>query len=1137
LPPNVRASTEFGVDRVADRISLAKLGRVDFAFGGERFFHVRKDARDSLGLADALFALRGDVVFADIDAARAVADSLRAKTGAPVGAAQVYAMGLIHEVCHAVVATYRKTVAPAAFDKALEALRAQLDAGLDKTLAAFVRTYPPPSVYRGEQTASQYLGGSSDGVSNREWMLEEILLLWLANQNPAFAPIAPIIRDDDLRAQTAYPALIDAVQAIFADEPRMGPGDQSLVDLLLAPIRHAPNSLTGQLEYMRVHWGLELSKLTAWRRLLSGIDFLREEANWFMKRGHGNEPAPSAPVTFGGDLYEEPERYSPDKDWMPKVVMIAKSTFVWLDQLSKKYKRQVATLADVPDEELDALARRGFTALWLIGVWQRSRASQRIKQMQGNPDALASAYSLYDYVIASELGGHDAYESLRARAWRRGIRLASDMVPNHMGIDSRWVIEHPDWFIQSREPPFPYRFTGADLSDDDRVGIQIEDGYWSRTDAAVVFRRFDKHTGDQRFVYHGNDGTSMPWNDTAQLDYLLPQVREAVIQTILHVARMFPVIRFDAAMTLAKRHYQRLWFPLPGHGGDIPSRARFSMTREEFDRAFPIEFWREVVDRVAQEAPDTLLLAEAFWLMEGYFVRTLGMHRVYNSAFMNMLKREENANFRSSIKNVLEFDPRILERHVNFMNNPDEETAIAQFGKDDKYFGVATLLSTMPGLPMFGHGQVEGFTEKYGMEYRRAMRDEEPDGWLVERHEREIFPLLRRRHLWSGVDQFHLFDMVTPEGHVDEDVIAYSNRAHDERSLVLFHNKYKETRGHVRRSVGFKGGSGNIERRSLGDALGLASGDDRFVVFRDQVTGLEYLRKSDTVRGEGLYVELGAFKYHVFTDFRDVAHTLEEPYADLAREIGGRGVASMDDELVALRFRAIHAPYFEAIAPGSVKYLIAGYDAKTERLTKEAMAAAREKITHVVHGVAYLFGAIDEPDAIAIDLERRLEAIAARDPDDPNANVAVAWLFTEALGEMHRALHADPLEDVVVAWHLDRVILRALRAAGMAESDARRATAIVHLLVRHAPIDPKTILTEILADEDGQRMLGVNEFEGVRWFHKESAEALVDAIEACAIVGDAAVAEMRDAIAKSEYRVDKLENVPTPSSPRLPASP
>ena len=31
----------------------------------------------------------------------------------------------------------------------------------------------------------------------------------------------------------------------------------------------------------------------------------------------------------------------------------------------------------------------------------------------------------------------------------------------------------------------------------------------------------------------------------------------------------------------------------------------------------------------------------------GYFVRTLGMHRVYNSAFMNMLRDEENAKYRT----------------------------------------------------------------------------------------------------------------------------------------------------------------------------------------------------------------------------------------------------------------------------------------------------------------------------------------------------------------------------------------------------------------------------------------------------------------------------------------------------------
>src|SRR3712207_7938452 len=53
------------------------------------------------------------------------------------------------------------------------------------------------------------------------------------------------------------------------------------------------------------------------------------------------------------------------------------------------------------------------------------------------------------------------------------------------------------------------------------------------------------------------------------------------------------------------------------------------------------------------------------------------------------------------------------------------------------YFGICTVMVTMPGLPMFGHGQVEGFTEKYGMEYQRAYWDESPDPYLVQRHERD----------------------------------------------------------------------------------------------------------------------------------------------------------------------------------------------------------------------------------------------------------------------------------------------------------------------------------------------------------------------------------------------------------------
>ncbi|HZB94568.1 MAG TPA: alpha-amylase family glycosyl hydrolase, partial [Herpetosiphonaceae bacterium] len=728
-------------------------------------------------------------------------------------------------------AAYREQVGPTIMRDALQALDQEFGQEVvDATLRRFTEEFPPLPVYRREMSVDSYLAGATEGISNREITLEEMLMLWINNLNPAFSPFLELFDDASLERQTPYPQIFTSLYSFFGSEPSFGPDGQNLIDVLRAPALASPHSLTGQLQYLRAKWSQVLSKYLY--RLLGSLDLISEEEKVIFA---GGGPGPALVYEFAG-LEKDPERFSADRDWMPRLVLIAKNAYVWLDQLSKKYQRSISRLDQIPDEELDTLAQRGFTGLWLIGLWERSQASQRIKQLTGNPDAVASAYSLLDYQIAADLGGGEAYQNLRDRAWARGIRMASDMVPNHMGIDSTWVMQHPDWFLALDYSPFPsYTFNGPDLSPNPGVGIYLEDHYYNRTDAAVVFKRVERSSGSEKYIYHGNDGTSMPWNDTAQLNYLLPEVREAVIQTILHVARQFPIIRFDAAMTLAKRHIQRLWFPEPGTGGAIASRAEHGLTKAQFDALMPVEFWREVVDRAAVEAPDTLLLAEAFWMLEGYFVRTLGMHRVYNSAFMNMLRDEDNAKYRSVMKNTLEFDPEILKRYVNFMNNPDERTAIDQFGKDDKYFAVCTLLSTIPGLPMFGHGQVEGFREKYGMEYRRAYWDEQPDTWLIARHEREIFPLLHRRYLFSGVDHFLLYDFFSTDGSVNEDVFAYSNRTGDERSLVVVHNKYATARGWIRTSVAYsvKTGEGDeraLTQRTLGEGLGLTAQDDYFCI-------------------------------------------------------------------------------------------------------------------------------------------------------------------------------------------------------------------------------------------------------------------------------------------------------------------
>ena len=1072
---------------------------------------------------------------ADLALARRIAARLNAArpAGAPSAqAGELAALGLLHEIFHLVVER-AAAIDPAA---GMEASAATAEASLGEA---------------GYRRLLDELGAEFPDVAPRlePDRLEELLLLRIANENPAIGPLRALVDDRPLLPERGE--AIAALERHHAARRPIGPNGETLVELLRAPARAHPTSLAGQLRYVRDHWrGLLGDALDALLdRLLVTLDVIaEEERGMHLRFGGGGGVASEADVTDFGALGDEPERFSSDSAWMPRLVLIAKSTYVWLDQLSRWHGREIRTLDAIPDEELDRLARFGITGLWLIGLWERSRASQRIKAWRGNPDAAASAYSLDDYVIARDLGGDAAWADLRHRAWQRGIRLASDMVPNHMGIDSRWVIEHPEWFLSLPEPPYPgYRFEGDNLADDDRVEIRLEDHYWDNSDAAVVFERRDRQTGERRYVYHGNDGTSFPWNDTAQLDFSSAEVREQVIRTILEVARRFPVIRFDAAMVLAKRHIRRLWFPAPGEGGAIPSRAEHgSMSHAEFERRMPVEFWREVVDRVATEVPDTLLLAEAFWMLEGYFVRTLGMHRVYNSAFMHMLRDEDNDKYRKLIRDTLEFDPEILKRYVNFMNNPDEKTAVEQFGKGDKYFGIATVMATMPGLPMFGHGQFEGFSEKYGMEFRRASLDEAIDPWHVARHEREVVPLLHRRGDFAEVRDFLLYDVVGDGGVID-DVLAYSNGSGPTRSLVLYHNRYGEAAGWIRDSVAFavkeSDGSKRLERRTLAEGLHLPEGDDWWLAFREQRSGLEYLRPVRELRERGLFVSLRAYETQVLWEMREL-HDATGIWRRLAERLGGAGVPSLEDSLRELQLAPVH----------------------------EAVAAAvrdpdRERIEAALRAIAEATGTTGDAGAIAVQIGERLarvdevapstagEAVEAATAAEDSAAAAarevrstlLVWAATASIGAL---APGAPVAPTSRAWYeelrLAPVIARALRDRGLDEGAAWAVAERVRTLV-DLPV-PATIggpartaaarlLEAWLGHPDVRRSIRVNTFEGSEWFHQESFDGLVDWMERldrvltprdargrAPVTRDAIGRALREAAAASGYRVDRLRD-------------
>ena len=1146
-------------------------------------FHVTKQARDKYQFDEVLFSKNGNVIFANFHASREFAHKINQLRTDPenletlASPADINALGLIDEIFHQVVEEYYNTHGRSIQTALARFLLERL--GREKaidTLVKFNLQFPPVAVYNGEQTIQEYLKGSDKGINNYDVTVEELLMTWLANVNPAALRYREIFDDRPLYSSSEYAPLLDGIQAFFKTQPPFGPDNQDLITMLRTPALESPDSLTGQLEYIRQNWSSYLGEFLT--RLLGSLDLFTEEAKaraMFFAAGPDFSQAetfvPDYKLDPWGDKLSEIENFSQDSDWMPRVVMMAKNTFVWLNQLSREYQRPIDRLDQVPDETLDQLAHWGFTGLWLIGLWERSDASREIKQMTGNPDAVASAYSLARYQIAARLGGDEAYYNLSQRCGARGIRLASDMVPNHMAIDSDWVYDHPDWFIQADQPPFPaYQFNGPDLSKRPGISVNLEDHYYSRTDAAVVFKHYDHNSGRTRFIYHGNDGTSMPWNDTAQLNYLDPQVREAVIQTILDVARKFPIIRFDAAMTLTKKHYQRLWFPQPGSGGDIPSRADYAMTKESFDQVMPEEFWREVVDRVAAEVPDTLLLAEAFWLMEGYFVRTLGMHRVYNSAFMHMLRNEENEKYRLLIKNTLVYDPQILKRYVNFMNNPDEKTAVEQFGKGDKYFGICTLLSTMPGLPMFGHGQIEGYSEKYGMEYYRPYWDETPDQGLVDHHSTTIFPLLHRRKVFAEVENFRLYDFWSDGGFVDENVFAYSNFFQGHAALVVYNNRFGDSSGWIKQSAPYlvkDGNEGQLHQSDLADALQLHGNHDDLVLFRDNNSKLWFLRKLGEIRERGMHFDLQAYSHQVLLDFQVVSgpqfNTLFEIY-------NGQGIADLGGALEEIDFAPLLQPLRAVINPQTLK-----------ALTEPPLSSAEESFPGDQHQETLnqlLMAGKSQPEAFDLDeaSQRAKELlITLSNPEKLDGKLALSAMVTtrSAYDNLMDKLESDPRRRyALVVWailsnlagpgnqlraqELNRAISqrkpvvnlinRTLGQLGFTEYESWKATQVIQTLITdlqplEEEVSPRSLLEKWVEDSSVKTYLEINEYNGIRWFNKEQFEnmfwyqraarlltlAVDQESDSTEILGailrqEQHFSAISEAEEKSEYQLDKL---------------
>src|SRR6202453_5118788 len=127
-------------------------------------FHISRNARERYQFAESLFSYAGNVVFANMAACRQFAhrmNQVRKVDTHPeraVHAGQLYAMGMIDEASHVLMARYREQFDPQVITAALDWFGGQVGAdNLEKMLLTFVEHFPGSSVLQGNQTPAQWL--------------------------------------------------------------------------------------------------------------------------------------------------------------------------------------------------------------------------------------------------------------------------------------------------------------------------------------------------------------------------------------------------------------------------------------------------------------------------------------------------------------------------------------------------------------------------------------------------------------------------------------------------------------------------------------------------------------------------------------------------------------------------------------------------------------------------------------------------------------------------------------------------------------------------------------------------------------------------------------------------------------------
>jgi glycosidase len=475
------------------------------------------------------------------------------------------------------------------------------------------------------------------------------------------------------------------------------------------------------------------------------------------------------------------------------------NTRVWLTELSRSLGRP-ATLDDIPDTELDRLAKMGFDWAWFLSVWQTGAAGQQVSRSRPewrrefeatlldlcDDDVPGSGFAITGYTVHTALGGDEVLGRLRARLRDRGLRLMLDFVPNHTGLDHPWVEDHPEYYVSATELDLaraPHNYTWVKRRDGDRL------------------------------LAYGRDPYFAGWPDTLQLNYGNPATQDAMVAELTRIAGQCDGARCDMAMLVLPDVFERTW----------------GITSEPF--------WPKATQRVRERSPGFLFMAEVYWDLE-WTLQQQGFDYTYDKRLYDRLRDRHARPVREHFWAGLDYQDKL----ARFLENHDEPRAAATFPPEvHKAAAVITFLA--PGLRFFHRGQFEGRTKRISPHLCRA--PDEPTKPELQQFYDQLLAVLRAPVVRDG--RWQLLECAPAwDGNPSCDCfIAFSwSGPEGERRLVVVNYADHTSQCYIR--LPFADLAGKTWR--LQDKMGNAT----------------YDRDGESLQAQGLFVDLERWNFHIF---------------------------------------------------------------------------------------------------------------------------------------------------------------------------------------------------------------------------------------------------------------------------------